>query len=119
MANAKKKLSRIIREIVQQEVEKSLTEIFGNKKKQSAQQVQNSMIEKFNEHDSVSYAKNASLNEALNATANDNSNKLGNRADGWSYDDGGDVSLPPSHLSSRTFVSNCVTPIRLSQASLE
>ncbi len=75
MANAKKKLSRIIREIVQQEVEKSLTEIFGNKKKQSAQQVQNSMIEKFNEHDNVSYAKNASLNEALNATANDNSFK--------------------------------------------
>ena len=25
------------------------------------------------------------------ATANDNSNKLGNRSDGWSYDDGGDV----------------------------
>ena len=25
------------------------------------------------------------------ATANDNGNKLGNRADGWSYDDGGDV----------------------------
>ena len=25
------------------------------------------------------------------ATANDNNNKLGNRADGWSYDDGGDV----------------------------
>ena len=71
MANAKQKLSKIIREIVQQEVEKTLTEIFGDKKKRNAQQAQNQMIEKFNEHDEVSYTKNASLNEALNATAND------------------------------------------------
>ena len=71
MAKAKQKLSKIIREIVQQEVEKTLTEIFGDRKKVNAQKAQSDMIEKFNEHEGVSYTKNASLNEALNATAND------------------------------------------------
>jgi hypothetical protein len=70
MANAKQKLSKVIREIVQQEVEKQLVEIFGNKKKESAQQAQDTMIEQYNAND-VSYTKNASLNEALNATAKD------------------------------------------------
>jgi len=72
MAKAKQKLSQIIREIVQQEVEKSLTEIFGNKKKKkkTAQQAQNEMLKSYS-RDSVSYTKNTSLNEALNETAHD------------------------------------------------
>jgi len=72
MAKARQKLSKIIREIVQQEVEKTLTEIFGDKRnKRTPRQAQEDMMERFNEHDEVSYTNNASLNEALNATAND------------------------------------------------
>ena len=72
MASAKQKLSKIIREIVQQEVEKTLTEIFGDRKnKRTPRQAQEDIIEKFNEHEKVSYTSNLSLNEALNATAND------------------------------------------------
>ena len=70
MANAKTKLSRVIREIVQQEVEKQLVEIFGNKKKETPQQAQDEMLKRFSAEE-VSYTNNASLNEALNATAND------------------------------------------------
>ncbi len=70
MANAKKKLSNIIKEIVQQEVEKQLIEIFGDKEGPSLQKAQNEMLDSFSATN-TSYTKDASLNEALNATAND------------------------------------------------
>ena len=68
MSNAKQKLSKIIREIVQQEVEKQLVDIFGDKKKESVQEAQDEMLKQFSAT-GVSYTKNASLNEALNETA--------------------------------------------------
>ena len=70
MSKTKLKLSKIIREIVQQEVEKQLVEIFGEQKPTKAQDAQNEMIKRFSSEE-ISYTNNASLNEALNATAND------------------------------------------------
>jgi len=70
MANAKNKLSKVIREIVQQEVEKQLVSIFGDKNKKSAQDAQNEMMESFGTTQ-TNYSKNTSLNAALNETAND------------------------------------------------
>ena len=70
MSKTKLKLSKIIREIVQQEVEKQLVEIFGEQKTTKAQDAQNEMIKRFSSEE-ISYTNNSSLNEALNATAND------------------------------------------------
>ena len=70
MANAKNKLSKVIREIVQQEVEKQLVEIFGNKNKNNAQDAQNEMMESYGATQ-TNYTKNSSLNAALNETANE------------------------------------------------
>ncbi len=79
MSKTKSKLSKIIREIVQQEVEKQLVEIFGDNTNK-AQKAQNEMIKQFSATD-VSYTKNNSLNEALNATANDGSYKTMKKLD--------------------------------------
>lgn len=70
MANAKNKLSKVIREMVQQEVEKQLVSIFGDKNKNSAQDAQNEMLESFGATQ-TNYTKDSSLNAALNETAND------------------------------------------------
>ena len=58
MSKTKLKLSKIIREIVQQEVEKQLVEIFGEQKTTKAQDAQNEMIKRFSSEE-ISYTNNA------------------------------------------------------------